>query len=137
METFAQGVQTHQIRWTKNRMVHGDPRNDASLWLPYGFFYQSMVFTVPLDIPEDRVQFNAAKYRNTAGKLLEREGLVVLALEGPTLHSGYVRNAIVDPDRKLYIIWAKVTRKKPIHMRVDVPDEDVPMYETAGFKLES
>ena len=71
---------------------------------------------------------------SSTGSALEREGLVVLSLEGPTLHTGYVRNAIVDPDRKLYIIWAKVTRKRLIHMRVDVPDEDIPMYEAAGFK---
>jgi hypothetical protein len=94
------------------------------------------VFTVPSSVSEERVGFSASKYRNKFGDKLEFKGFTVLEMDGPHRDHSVVARGTTDPDRRAYIIWAKV-RQAPREVRVDVPDEDVPLYEAAGYKLKT
>ncbi len=123
------------IRWTKDRLVREDPRNNPALWLPHGYFWEKGVFTVPASVSEERVQSDAARYRNRLGGALEMKGLIVLGIEGPTADTGLVGTETTDPDRRRYVLWARVKRGSPITQRFSVPDSDVAIYQAAGAKL--
>lgn len=112
-----------------------DPRDVPRMWtLEQMFVWQKASYTVPGAVSEERVQATGDKYRRKFGKSLESEGWRVLGMEGPTLDRSVLAYGLTDPDRRRYIIYAKVTRR-PETITVDVPDEDVPLYEKAGFKL--
>lgn len=140
METVARGRAMVEggIHLDQNGLVRLDIRNDQSLFLPYGYIWQRGSFTVPADVSDERVQFAADKYRRKFGAILERGkyGFRVLEMIGPHEDKGAVKKATTDSDRRAYVIWAKVTRR-PVTFHVEVPDEDVPMYQAAGFKLTS
>ena len=119
----------------KTRRLPVDPRSMPALWTPeQTYVWKSATFTVPAEVSEERVQFAADKYRLKFGKALELEGWRVLDMEQPTLDRSVLAHGTTDPDRRRYQIWAKVTRR-PVEVRIDVPDEDVPIYLNAGFKL--
>lgn len=123
------------IQWV-NGMPRIDPRNYPALWTPaQSFIWDKATFDVPVDTPEERVQFYASKWRNIYGKRLEAEGFTVLALDGPKVYKGELAEAIVDPDRRRYVIWAKV-RRRPTLVHVDVPDAIVPGLVEDGLTLE-
>ena len=114
--------------------VRSDPRNHQSRFVPHGYIWQRGTFTVPDSVSDERVQESAAKYRNKFGTFLEIEGFTVLGIEGPTIDRGFVNRAVNDPDRRSYVLWGKVTRK-PVRWKFEVPDEDVALYQKAGFRL--
>lgn len=124
------------IRLDKNREVIADPRNNPRLWERYGYVWEKGTFTVPLNTPEERVQFAAHKYVNKFGRMLEeRKVFQVLQVQGPFRDYGAVAQAIVEPDRKRYVMWAKV-RRRPVTTHFDIPDQYVPAMQAAGLKLQ-
>ena len=125
----------HEVRLNSQRMPWIDPRDLPALWTPrQSYIWRKGTFTVPDTVSEDRVQFAASKYRNTFGQALEVEGFEVLGIEGPYQDHSMVAEAMVDPNRRPYCMRAKV-RRRPEEIRVDVPDEDVPVYQASGFTL--
>ena len=107
------------------------------IWTPaMEYVWEKASYTVPGNITEERVQDTGAKYRNKFGKVLEAKGFTVLRMDGPYLDTTIATVGVTDPDRRKYVIWAKVTRR-PQTCTVDVPDEDVVLYAANGFKLVS
>lgn len=99
-----------------------------------GWTWEKAVFSVPGDVTEEEVAFAAPKYRNKFGDHLETQGFEVLGMDGPTRDGSVLGVGITAPDRRRYVIWAKV-RRRPVEVKVNIPDEDVPIYQEAGFKL--
>jgi hypothetical protein len=128
---------SNQVLLGPDKMPVQDPRNHPALYTPgQTHIWERAGFTVPVDVLEERVQSNAAQYRNRFGDALELQGFEVLGM-GPPIHdTGFVAEGSTDPDRKKYIIWAKI-RRRPVVVKVDVPDEDVPIYQASGYKLAS
>lgn len=119
----------------RTRAYRGDPRDGGALWRPdQGYTWEKASFTVPVDVSDERVWDARGKYRNKFGKTLEFEGWQVLGISNPRRDRSAVAYGTTDPDRKRYVLWAKV-RRRPVTFTVDVPDEDVPLYQQAGFKL--
>ena len=115
--------------------VPEDWRDDHRSWRPgQRSVLEKCSFTVPDTVSEERVQDAGPKYRNKFGKILEQQRWTVLRLDGPNLDEGMVAKGITDPDRRRYVIWAEVKRR-PTDYTFDVPDEDVAIYEKAGFSL--
>ena len=115
--------------------VPEDWRDNHRGWRPgQRSVLEKCTFTVPDSVSEERVQDAGAKYRNVFGTSLVAQGWTVLQLDGPNLDDGMVARGITDPDRRRYVIWAEVKRQ-PSSYTFDVPDEDVAMYEKAGFSL--
>ena len=111
--------------------------------LAQGGVWQTMVFTVPLSISEERVQAAGAKYRNIFGSYLEDRGkkekdeTKVIAMKGPTrVHpsesTSVWAQGLIDPTRKKYRVWAFVTRR-PNAIHIDVPDALVPAAQEMGM----
>ncbi len=121
--------------FNRGRMLKADPRRVylERKWRPCNV--EKVVYTVPQDVAEERIQFSASKYRNKAGTVLEDQGWEIMEMAGPFLDKGIVARGTIDPDRKQYLIWV-ACRRRPERVRVDVPDRDVPVYEAAGFKLQ-
>lgn len=112
-----------------------DPRDIERVWTPdQKFVWEKFVFTVPAHCTEQQVQDAADKYKRKAGAALEFQGFTVLGFEGPEVNRGVVAQGTTPPDRRPYVLYAKVTRR-PQTIRVDVPDEDIAIYQKAGFKL--
>ncbi|KKN67792.1 hypothetical protein LCGC14_0458250 [marine sediment metagenome] len=112
--------------------------------LAQGGVWQTMVFTVPLSTPEDRVQAAGAKYRNIFGSLLEDRGkrdkddTKVLGMRGPTRvkqmeSTSTFAQGLIDPTRKKYCVWAFVTRR-PTALHMDIPDALVPAAQEMGMQ---
>lgn len=116
--------------------VPRDPRRTpSSRWYPgQEYTWEHAVFTVPIETSEERMHMAAAGYRNKYGRSLEAEGWEVLGLDGPHVDTDIWAVGTCPPDRRPYVIYAKV-RRRPETVTVDVPDEDVPLYEAAGYKL--
>lgn len=128
----------HAVHWDPaTRMPRVDPRENPPIWTPqHRFVWEQAFFTVPAEVSEERVQFVGEKYRRKFGASLEARGFEVLGMDGPNVDRGLVAAGTTDPNRRAYAIWAKV-RRRPTVVKVQVPDEDVPMYLNAGFKLVS
>ena len=123
------------VRLHANGEVVTDPRNFPGLWVPeQQWVWDHATFTVPDNVSEDRVQFAASKYQLKYGKSLEKQGLRVLEMGKPEVNRGIVARGTTEPDRRPYVIWAKVTRR-PVEVRMEVPDEDVGLFQKAGFCL--
>ena len=117
------------------RELRVDPRSQPRLWYPgQQHTWENASFTVPLAVSEERVQFCGAKYRLKFGNILEAQGFEVLGMEGPTEDRSVLAFGTTDPDRRRYIIWAKI-RRRPVEFTIDVPDEDVLLYQQCGFTL--
>lgn len=128
-----------EVRWTKDRLLPSDPRNDsAGRWSEKRpFYWEKVVYTVPADVSNARVHEQDAHFRNKGGRIMEDVyGLTVLAVDGPHRDKGLVARMTTDQDRQRYFIWYKVTRP-PVSQRFEIPDADVPMYEAAGYRLDS
>lgn len=118
----------------KTRAVRMDPRSHPALWTPrQTHIWKSATFTVPVDVSDERVQFAADKYMGRFGDSLEKQEFQVLHMGKPAEDRGVVARGMTPPDRRAYVVWAKV-RRRPITITVDVPDEDIPLYEAAGYR---
>jgi hypothetical protein len=102
------------------------PRQD-SVW-------DKASFTVPDSVSEERVHDSGGKYRYKYAKELWRQGFEILGMEGPYEDRSVVAIGMTDPDRRKYVIRAKV-RRAPQEVRVDVPNVDVPIYQKSGWQL--
>ena len=110
-----------------------DPRGDQGLWTPqHSFIWEHANFTVPMETSEDRVQFASDKYRKRFGEEMERQGFTVLGMGRPERDYSIKAEGTTDPNRRAYIIWAKI-RREPQVMHAEVKDEDIGLYEKAGF----
>lgn len=119
----------------RTRLPWQDPRDIARVWTPdQTFVWEKASYTVPGEVSEERVQATADKYKRKFGKALEFQGWTVLGFDGPTLDRSVIAQGLCDPDRRRYVLYAKVTRR-PETITVDVPDEDVVFYQRAGFRL--
>jgi len=99
-----------------------------------GYVWEKSSFTVPKSVPDERVQAVAEKYMEKFGKFLESRGFQVIKMDRPQIDYTPLAEAMTDPDRRKYIIYSKV-RRTPVIVRVDVPDEDVPIYLKSGYAL--
>lgn len=112
-----------------------DPRDEMQGWKPgQSSVWQKGTFSVPGDITEERVQFAGEKYRRKFGAALELQGFQVLGMDGPFYDGSVVAIGITEPDRKRYVMWARA-RRPVVEFKVDVPDEDIGLYQKAGFNL--
>ena len=88
-------------------------------------------FTVPEDISEDRIQFKIDEYKREFGELLERQGYTVLEMTAPVLSTVFLKT---EPGQKRYDFYARIIRK-PVTVRLSIPDYAVPHYQKMGLKL--
>ena len=126
----------HPIRLDpRTRLPRRDYREVPSIWTPaHEWVWERASFTVPKEVSEERVRLVADKYLRKFGKALEQKGFNVLEFDGPNIDKSVVAMGMTEPDRRAYVLWAKVTRRPQI-VTVNVPDEDVSLYQKAGFKL--
>lgn len=94
-----------------------------------GGFWDRATFTVPEDVPEERVQFHASKYMGRFGSVLEGQGFTVREMLRPQ-----VSNRLPQGGRRRYDILAFVSRK-PIVIKERIPDMLVPKMQRLGMKL--
>jgi hypothetical protein len=114
-----------------------DARRYPKLWYPgQPFTRETGSFTVPASVSEERVELAYDRYRKKFGEAMERQGFEVLDIKGPKVDKSFVANGTTDPDRRKYVLHGRV-RRRPITFTIDVPDEDVAIYEKAGFWLAS
>lgn len=119
----------------RTRLPRRDWRDVPRIWTPaQAYVWEKAVFTVPIETSEERVQAAAPRYKKRFGEYLETEGFRIVEFDGPCQDKTVVAAGITEPDRRRYVLWAKVTRR-PREVRVDVPDEDVEIYQRSGFKL--
>jgi len=88
-------------------------------------------FTIPDDVPEDRVQAKKDEYKREFGKLLECQGFTVLEMTNP---SPTTQKMKAELGRKRYDVYARVIRK-PETVRFSVPDIAVPSLQMTGARL--
>ena len=102
------------------------------LTLERGGTWEQASFTVPIDVPDERVQFLGDKYQLKFGKVLETEGLEVLWMSRPFTGKG---KRPVDEDRRAYFVkaWCK---RRPIEIHMDIPDNAVGDMIELGLKLQ-
>ena len=102
---------------------------DRSLEL--GGYWERATFTVPIDTPDERVQFNADKYTAKAAKVYEAQGCTVLNFTKPFVSLGHL---VTDADRRRYDIffWC---RRKPITLEFQIPEKAIPEMQRQGMKL--
>lgn len=99
--------------------------------LQEGGVWRRACFTVPVSVSEERVQFYADKYRRKFGNFLEKEGFDVLWMSQPLVYTGRLP---VEGGRREYKVFAWC-RRRPIELKVDVPDILVPELLVRGMKL--
>jgi len=99
--------------------------------LERGGFWERATFTVPADIPDERVQFHADKYAAKAAKVFEAQGSTVLSCTKPFVSLGHL---VTDGDRRRYDIffWC---RRKPENVKLSVPVELIPEFQEKGWEL--
>ena len=105
------------------------------VWTPaQTWVWEKASYTVPNTVSEERVRDTAWRYKRKWGKSLEFQGWMVLEIGEPELDRSVVAFGLCDPDRRRYVIYAKVTRR-PQTITLDVPDADIAIYQKAGWKL--
>ena len=125
------------VRLGHDRMPWEDPRRNPGLWTPsQTHVWRSGTYTVPAEVSEERVRFTADKFKLKFGKSLELQGFEVLEMGEPERDITVFGVGITEPNRRKYIIWARI-RRRPATQVIDVPDEDVPLYQDAGYTLVS
>lgn len=94
---------------------------------------QPVYFTVPADIPAERVEAKFPEYIRKAGNELERRGFRVLAVSTPEPdpHSDAFGT---EPDRRRYRMFALV-RRRPQEVKLWVPDNAVSRMQELGMRL--
>ena len=98
-----------------------------------GGCWQTATFTVPANVPHERVvaPLIADKYQRRFGSYLESVGFQVLYMGDPTVDAGVLSR---EPDRRRYTIraWCK---RRPITTTLTVPDCAVPEMLKRGLTL--
>ncbi len=108
---------------------------ETKVWAPASpWWVMQGYFDVDATISEERVKRDAHKFRNRYGDILEGQGLTVLAMTEVERDDTFVTRGVLDQDLHRYRVFAKVTRR-PKTVRLEVPDEDVPIYQRAGYRL--
>lgn len=97
-----------------------------------GGFWEKATFTVPVNTPDERVQFHAKEYMRKFGEYLEEEGFTVKEMLKPQI--GERRFPVVEEDRKCYAIFAFVSRV-PVELTTMVPETLIPEMQAKGLKL--
>lgn len=97
-----------------------------------GGFWERATFTVPKDVPDERVQFKADKYTRKAGKVFEAQGFTIRKVTPPRVSLSHL---VTEADRRRYDIFFFLTRT-PILGRIEVPEELDPRMLAMGFKQE-
>lgn len=112
-----------------------DSRELPALWTPkQRYIWQKATFTVPEGVSEERVQFYGDRYIRKFGAVLEADGFEVLEMKQPIVDHSLVAANITDPNRRPYVIWARI-RRRPRTETFDMPDAAVPDLLKAGLKL--
>ncbi len=102
------------------------------LTLERGGTWEQAYFTVPIDVPDERVQILGDKYQLRFGKVLEEDGFDVLWMSEPIPDRS---NRPVDEDRRAYQVKAWVKRR-PVETHYDIPDNAVGDMIELGLKLQ-
>ncbi len=98
-----------------------------------GGVMQYGTFTVPADVPHERVAFYMDVYRRKVVEGLEKEGYEVLNMSPwHIVKAGQATTQ--DPTRRRYRIAAWCTRR-PEEVNLDIPDEWVPEMLKRGLRL--
>ena len=98
-----------------------------------GYHYESCYFHVPAEKTDEQVRSQVVdKYKRKFGNTLEMQGWQVLAMDEPYIWTDCPHE--VDEDRRPYRMWARV-RRRPVELRVEVPDEAVPEMLKLGMSL--
>ena len=96
-----------------------------------GGFWERATFTVPADIPDERVQWHADKYTARAAQVYEAQGCQVLEFTKPIVSLGHLPT---DDDRRRYDIFFYL-RRKPITYELEIPEALIPEMQSKGLKL--
>lgn len=96
-----------------------------------GYTSETAVFQVPLNISDERIRFNADKYKRKFGHNLEGRGFTILAMSEPRRDNR--PHVQCPPDRTQYAILALI-RRRPVTHTIDVPDSLVPEMLALGLK---
>jgi hypothetical protein len=120
------------------RELATNPRDEPRLWFPgQTHIWRRGSFTVPIETTEEQVQDASDKYKKRMGEHLESKAggsYRVLGFDGPMEDKSILTEAMTPPDRRAYVLWAKV-RRRPVTLKVDVPDHMVPEFQAKGYKL--
>ncbi len=96
-----------------------------------GGFWERATFTVPIDTPDERVQFHADKYIRKAAEVYEAQGCTVLKHTKPIVSKGHLPT---DDDRRRYDIFFYL-RRRPITYDLQIPEAIIPEIQSKGWKL--
>ena len=108
-----------------------ESRRPADQSLIQNGLWERARFTVPDDVPEERVQFRSDKYMHRFGDHLEGVGYTVLSMMRPRRYTG----PLPEPEgRHLYHVYAWV-RRRPIVAHMEVPDHAVADMQRLGLVL--
>ena len=99
--------------------------------LEEGGFWERATFTVPGDIPNERVMFNADKYIRRACEHFEAQGCTILEFTMPIVSLGKIPT---DGDRRRYDFWLYL-RRRPQTLELEIPEELIPEMQKRGLKL--
>lgn len=96
-----------------------------------GGFWERATFTVPAEIHDERVQWNADKYTAKAAQVFEAQGCQVLQFTKPIVSLSHLPT---DDDRRRYDIFFYL-RREPITYELEIPEALIPEMQEKGLKL--
>jgi len=96
-----------------------------------GGFWERATFTVPVDIPDERIQWHADKYTAKAAEVFEAQGCTILKVTKPIVSLGHLPT---DGDRRRYDIFFFL-RRRPITCELEIPEALIPEMQRRGLKL--
>lgn len=110
-------------------MVSKDSAAWARFELDPGASWERGYFTVPADIPHERVMSNGYKYVRRFGDHLEKQGFTVVFMSEPERapHQGGLNGVLYrmnHEDRQVYRLYARC-RRRPVETLIHVPDDKV------------
>jgi len=94
-----------------------------------GGLWERATFTVPEDVSDERVRFEAHKYMRRFGRSLEGQGFTIKEMLRPQ-----VSNRLPEKGRRRYDILAFVSRA-PVVIRENIPDTLVTEMQLKGMTL--
>lgn len=113
----------------KPDVIDERPRETVDRTLQDNCFWERGTFTVPEDIPHERVMRVKDKYKVKLGKVLDRQGIRVLEMFDPM-----PSDRLPEQGRKRYDILVQC-RRDPVEFVIDIPDQFVPEMQKKGMKL--
>ncbi|MBM3945277.1 MAG: hypothetical protein FJ317_07315 [SAR202 cluster bacterium] len=90
--------------------------------------WERATFTVPADVPDERVRGNADKYTRRFGEYLEALGNTVSYMRQPEPDTAPYGE---DPDRRRYVIWA-LCRRRPRAVQLNISEDEIPGLQKLG-----